>query len=310
MKKFLLFVFVIASAAQQSPAQTNVYHPFPDSNAYWNEHTWGLNTWHTCVTDDYYALFINGDTTIGANTYHKIYKQGYTVYSCWSPPTNPVYSYYGAYYHCAIRQDSLQKKVFYYFGNEYLLYDFNLNLGDTLPQTYIGGGFTVSNIDSVLVGTHYHKRFILQSNPPFPSPDSSHCIVEGIGSSFGLTNQIGFYPEGGGNWVCFSHNTETYPANSNCSITTNITETVSSNIQINISPNPFTIQTILHSSQELNKALLIIYNSFGQEVKETKNISGQTITLQRENLPSGIYFFRLTQDNKILSADKLVITSY
>ena len=55
-------------------------------------------------------------------------------------------------------------------------------------------------------------------------------------------------------------------------------------------------------------AVIYPYNSFGQTVKEIKNISGQTVVLSRDNLPSGLYFVRLTEDSKTLSVDKLVIT--
>jgi hypothetical protein len=39
-----------------------------------------------------------------------------------------------------------------------------------------------------------------------------------------------------------------------------------------------------------------------------KNISGKTVTLFRENLPSGIYFIRLIDENKTIAVEKLIIT--
>ena len=39
-----------------------------------------------------------------------------------------------------------------------------------------------------------------------------------------------------------------------------------------------------------------------------KNISGKTISLSRVNLPSGIYFIRITEENKIIAVEKLIIT--
>ena len=74
-----------------------------------------------------------------------------------------------------------------------------------------------------------------------------------------------------------------------------------------IFPNPFSTQTILHSDILLNNATLTVYNSFGQTVKQLKNISGQTVVLSRDNLASGLYFIRLTEGNKMYT-DKLVIT--
>jgi hypothetical protein len=78
--------------------------------------------------------------------------------------------------------------------------------------------------------------------------------------------------------------------------------------EVRIFPNPFSTQTILQTDKIFKDATLTIYNSFGQQVKQIKNVSGRTITLFRENLPSGLYILRLTQDNKIIPVDKLVIT--
>jgi hypothetical protein len=73
-------------------------------------------------------------------------------------------------------------------------------------------------------------------------------------------------------------------------------------------PNPFSSETVFHSSENLEVASLIVYNSFGRVVKEMKNITGQSFVLQREGLSSGLYYTKLLQDGKILSTDKLVIT--
>ncbi len=77
---------------------------------------------------------------------------------------------------------------------------------------------------------------------------------------------------------------------------------------LNLYPNPFSSTTTLQTDKVLKDAILTVYNSFGQQVKQIKNISGQTITLNRDNLPSGFYFIHVTQDNKVISSDKLIIT--
>ena len=77
---------------------------------------------------------------------------------------------------------------------------------------------------------------------------------------------------------------------------------------INLFPNPFSSQTTLHADNLFQDATLNVYNLYGQQVKQIKNISGQTFTFHRDNLPSGLYFIRLTQDGKPFSTDKLVIT--
>jgi len=79
------------------------------------------------------------------------------------------------------------------------------------------------------------------------------------------------------------------------------------NNQIIIYPNPFSTQTVLRTDNIFKNATVTIYNIYGQTVKQINNISGQEIILHRDNLPSGLYFVRLTEDNKVITADKLVI---
>lgn len=77
---------------------------------------------------------------------------------------------------------------------------------------------------------------------------------------------------------------------------------------VSIFPNPSSTETTFQTDKLFKDATLTIYNSFGQTVKQIKNISERTVTLFRDNLPSGLYFLRLTEDNKTFSTDKLVIT--
>ena len=90
--------------------------------------------------------------------------------------------------------------------------------------------------------------------------------------------------------------------------TSSLQEISSQKFSTKVFPNPFSTVTTLQTDIILKSATLTIYNLYGQTVKQIKNISGQTVTLFRDNLSSGLYFIRLTQDNKIISADKLVIT--
>lgn len=77
---------------------------------------------------------------------------------------------------------------------------------------------------------------------------------------------------------------------------------------IAIFPNPFSLQAILQSDKDLSNVTLSINDIYGQTVKEMKNINGHTFTLQRDNLPAGMYLLRLTQGNKIINTSKFVIT--
>ena len=82
---------------------------------------------------------------------------------------------------------------------------------------------------------------------------------------------------------------------------------INPNVSIQIFPNPFSTQTMLLTREILKDATLTVCNSYGQIVREIKNISGPTIILLRDNLPTGLYFLRLRADDKIF-IDKLIIT--
>jgi hypothetical protein len=45
-----------------------------------------------------------------------------------------------------------------------------------------------------------------------------------------------------------------------------------------------------------------------RQVKQLTDISGNSFTLQRDNLASGLYYFQLIQNNQIVAADKLTMT--
>lgn len=77
---------------------------------------------------------------------------------------------------------------------------------------------------------------------------------------------------------------------------------------IDIYPNPFSSSTILQTGHFINDGTLTMYNAHGQQVKQIENISGQQITLHRDNLPGGLYFIRMTQDNKLLSTHKIIVS--
>lgn len=77
---------------------------------------------------------------------------------------------------------------------------------------------------------------------------------------------------------------------------------------ITVFPNPFSARATVNATKVLSNATLTVYNSLGKIVQQQKEISGQTFTLSRENLPNGIYFIRLTDENKTIAEEKIFIT--
>jgi hypothetical protein len=81
-----------------------------------------------------------------------------------------------------------------------------------------------------------------------------------------------------------------------------------SNNEIRLYPNPASSDVILQTETPLNSAILTVKNYLGQTVIEMINLNGQTVVLNRDNLVSGLYFIYLTEENKTIAVDKLIIT--
>ncbi len=301
MKKHSLILTILLLALTAGHGQTNAYHPFPDSHAIWIGTYWYYDPSSGCVVNDDYNLYISGDTTIGTYLYHKLYKNGYMS----APPCLPPGFYYYGQYWSAFRQDSTNKKIYLFKnGTDTLAYDFNLNVGDTLPITCLSVGFNnyIQSIDSVLIGNQYHKRFWLSNNYA--------ALIEGIGTTLGAFVPIAPPFESGNDLWCVRINNQivwTSSQGNDCSLTS-IRENYVNENQILIFPNPFSLTTTLKINGNFTNAILTMYDAYGQQVKQIKNISGQTITLHRDNLPSGLYFLRLTENNKTFAIEKLLIT--
>jgi hypothetical protein len=115
-----------------------------------------------------YEYYTCGDT-IGEK-YFKLYKVGYyhDINRNWMLNTITHDSTFSCSYFGAIRSDSL-KKVYFLpadSSTEKLLYDFDLQIGDTLPLTYIYTTYQfsiniVKSIDSVLIALIYKVHIIV-----------------------------------------------------------------------------------------------------------------------------------------------------
>jgi hypothetical protein len=123
----------------------------------------------------------------------------------------------------------------------------------------------------------------------------------------GATNQT-YTPSASGNYAVAVTQNNCTDTSACYNITTiNISENTKADDFI-IFPNPFSVYTVLQTNNPFHNATLTVDNCFGQTVAQIKNISGQAITFNRDNLPSGLYFIRLTEDNKQIETQKIIIT--
>ncbi|GIV26367.1 MAG: hypothetical protein KatS3mg027_0181 [Bacteroidia bacterium] len=313
--------------------QTNIYHPFPFQYAVWMNKAGGIPgscgccSGSPCVFDmDVSDSLSNEDTLIGHHVYKKLY-EGYIKTSYYAGPVTcpPWCTPQGAYivsqnyqYIGAIRQDVINKKVYFAPAGQpaQLLYDFNLNIGDTLPYSYINHTpypKVVTNIDSVLVNGNYHKRFGIGYSG---YPGTFAYLIEGIGSSLGLLFPLEIPFEVNTMLTCVRINNQTiYPVTTpsfNCQyLPLNIEE---KNIHkksdlISIFPNPFSTHCDINFNEKV-EGDFYLFNCLGQLVEKIR-INGDKLTLFRQNLSPGVYCYQFinhsSDKNPFIVFGKLMI---
>lgn len=301
MKRIYLLFIVCLCAMQTTFSQVNSY--------FLNNPQWKVKYQTFSGSDcvgwvDTYNYNENGDTIIGLLTYKKIIKKG--IYSpvdimcnpySPAPYTNSTPSYF-------IRSAGKQMYIIEPgSSSEELLYDFDLNVGDTLPASYTvpaGSIITVTAIDSISTPFGYRKRFQLSS--------ASAYLYEGIGSSAGFVEEINLlFLSGTRDLLCFSLNDISYipTTGSSCNMLVGIAEELAS-VAIAVFPNPFSNSTTIQLNQQLNSASLKVYNSSGAKIKSL-SFSGATVEIERNNLSEGIYYYQIVAKNGNVWSGKLMI---
>ena len=74
---------------------------------------------------------------------------------------------------------------------------------------------------------------------------------------------------------------------------------------VTIYPNPFNASISINNISQIDKAEVKIYNVLGAEVINT-SISKQSTSIETDNLPSGVYFYKIIQNNKVLQSGRLI----
>ncbi len=287
MKKLLLFISILV--VQFANAQTNIYHPFPDSSAHWN-----INRLVFCLTtggvaNENYTIEIAGDTLINSTVYHKLN----TPFVEYLPTGNcPSFTLPG--YKGAIRQDTSLKKVFFIPPTnnvEQLLYDFNLQIGDTVKGFTESFNFTIDtviSIDSVIVGSTYRKRWFI-----------NNCyniyLIEGVGSTYGLLALSPGCITDADDYsiICFQQNGQSqYPiTGNNCETITSLNPIENDFTGIKVSPNPATDKLILLNFTPSNhRNNISIFDALGKQVLSINNLTNNSIDISK--LAKGLYLLK------------------
>lgn len=273
-------IFLISSAYSYS----QIYQAFPTSGAMWREYSNG----HQCMCCSDYQYTISGDTAINSVVYHKLKKTGVKYFEdnqsyCTQNIQSTINQYSGYF-----RNDEQNKKIqFISPGDsvESTLYDFNMEIGDTVPPSILNDNGNIYNlvvgIDSVLVDTNYHKQFTISNG------GSILYYIEGIGSTYGLLSMTGVQFEYTRRLKCYAVNSQPkYPANtSSCPIASGINE-FNSDETIQIFPNPSS--GLITVSTPFEGSIIKILNTDGKQFFE-RHLNSRKNELDLKEYPRGIY---------------------
>jgi len=293
MKKlyFLLFAILFSLLLNAQP-----YIPFPTDHSQWNN----VSTWYDggqwgTYTSSNYQYIMDGDTIINSIGYKKMY----AAYG------EEVSEYIGA-----LREDT-EKNIYFFPGiqsfnyvnfpsdsSEYLLYTFNnLDVGTVLSINN-HNNITVVQIDSVLLGETYHKRYYLTNTAMF-----DEYWIEGVGSDQELFSAYSSEFEWDLFTLCFKPDSlNTYYINSPdgqdwCIFNVGTNDLEISNFSIY--PNPSSESIKISGEMDGNSRYLV--SDISGKIILQSNLEND-FQISTTKLASGVYSITIISDNKIYSA--------
>jgi hypothetical protein len=273
----------------QFASSAQIYQPFPDSGATWSQ----FFIHHSGPVDrieDRYTITTGHDTIIQGITYTTLWKSGVeTEYDDNNQVIN-ITSVENIPAGC-IREDSLRRVYFWAF-TENLLYDFSLNVNDSLVGNYLWNlpsDLYVSSIDSIFDGSIYRKQFHLS----VPNLITDYMqLIEGIGSTWGLINL--YAPEGPtwGNLYCFRDGLSNLILDTAQCLLLNVPEYVKEVGDLYLFPNPGSDRVYIGNLNNLKVKSILILNPAQQVLRRQMDYSEST-GIDVSALSNGIYFLQV-----------------
>ncbi len=286
MKKKLLLLVIAFMQINFASVKAQTYYPYVDTNKLWS--TYYDLSGEGLPSFSYYVKFTQ-DTTIKTKTYKKVMRSDDSSHVTW-------------YNYGYIRETS-NKKV-YYLANitdtiERFFYDFNVDVGDTLPLFYCP--LHVDSIDSILVGNQYRKRFNLGID----------TWIEGIGSLSGFSS-IGVCFVGGKLYLlCFTENDTIKYINPLLNFcyqgTVNINELKKDNFYFEIFPNPSNGVFKIQANACINGSVHIEVMNYSGQIISHKNINlYDTYQIDLSTYRKGLYLIHI-KGNSFSISKKVIV---
>ncbi|MFY9310413.1 MAG: T9SS type A sorting domain-containing protein [Bacteroidia bacterium] len=316
--KFLLLAIILSPISSLlfcecwGGAFAQQYRPFPTDSAQWSiRHTIG-----TPFDQTSFQHKMKGDTLLNGIVYHKIY---YSTDLAYSSPNEIL--------HCFVREDTT-KKVFIKYPidvgvdtTEFMLYDFNLQVGDTTTirlfyPTDSLFKLVVTNVDSNLFLTEYRKYIGLQPIGGWMwggGCDDSFSWTEGLGCNIGgfLYNEFpanacfeGYVYD----LVCFWHKGVYVFGGTYCDYETGTKEIETNDFNLLLYPNPATDElNIVFNDTTATTAIVEIHDLFGKLIERVPLKAGVAYNYYTQSLQKSIYVVSLYMNGKLSENKKLVL---
>jgi len=309
MKK-ITFILLLFISIQLSAQNTDYFANDPQ----WRiNYTFGGSGY--CLSTYNYVYYVGGYDTINEHVYANLFQSGNEEYWWFGPP--PVYNCSGTYEFNnpagLFRQEN--KKIYRWNGNaDEMLYDFDLDVGDTLPDSPLlyEDDIYVTAIDSILIGEDYRKVFSLSTS----MYNQAFDMIEGVGFIHGFLSGYPdyFYPE---TLVCYALQSVVYYENPNsyggeCDMFVGIPDNDTQTPQTKIFPNPSDGNiTVRIQLDEATEVLIKVFDITGSVLYKDSwrfypGINEKNLNIS--DLPAGMYFITVIGENgKILSKKKVVV---
>jgi hypothetical protein len=281
-------------------ATGQIYSPIKENTLWRVEHHDNAAT--PCFSYATYYYFLQGDTLLQSTNYKKLFYRSETLHCI---TQNNSYIYWGG-----IRQDTVSKKVYCNlpsFNHDSLLYNFNLNINDTLPNTIINPPpwvMIITSVDSIqlLDGTFRRRLGFSESVGGF-----QHFIIESIGANTGLLESHD--PSGLGeyyNLSCLKVDSSLLFSNDPyCNIL------LSSNDWLNAEPSIFAFYDRALNSVKIKSKIpiekIVLYSLTGREAVVSTKISNDfyDAIFSVDIIPSGLFLISIVSNNGVIENFKL-----
>jgi hypothetical protein len=217
---------------------------------------------------------------------------------------NGVNYYHGVFFwdDVYLREDTVLKKVFInYQEEEKLLYDFSISVGDTITVFDLSFG---PFVELILLEIDFVETEdgLLRRRYHFDGPWSI-IWVEGIGNTtLGIMNQT----EGFGTWttlLCFSQ-AGIELAGESCTV--GISEFQVQDSRLEIFPNPASTRLNVRIPQGTVVDHVILVDAMGRIIQGSYSENLESVSLNIESLPLGLYTLILTSEDGELFSSKFV----